>query len=150
MNELKTRPAFLPSSEIEDPFFEQLDGDLEYESDKYIIRVYKGYKSSGSIPRWCWSILGVTPNDPRCKYAFCVHDFLYQSESLPRKVNDLILYDILCIEPRCNLVQRNAILRAVQCFGWWTYRSHTKDSIKEGKKFGEVKEKKKLSTAVLK
>lgn len=148
MNQLNTRPGFTPAPDNEDPFFERLDGDLVYENDKYIIRVYAGYKSSGSIPRWLWSILGVTPNDPRCKYGWAVHDLLYQAEYLKRSINDVILYEILSIPPRCNLVQRQAILRAVQCFGWWTYRQHTRTSIAEARKFGEVVYKGKLRGVV--
>ena len=144
MTELKTRPAFLPAP----PYDLELNDDLVYENDRYIIRVYKGYKSSGSIPRFCWSWLGVTPTDPRCVYAFCVHDFLYQSELTDRTTADNILYEILCIPPRCNLVQRRLIYRAVRTFGWLAYRSHTAQSIEEGRKFGEVHEKKKLGTVI--
>lgn len=147
MKVLQTHPAFTPNPPME----VTLKDDLVYENDKYIIRVHAGYRcDGGSIPRAVWTLLGVTPFDPRCVYAFFIHDFLYQSELLGRSINDALLYEVLCIEPRCNFVQRRLILRAVRCFGWMAYRDHTQESIEEGRKFGEVVEKKKLLKTVIK
>ena len=147
MNDIITRPKYDAINSNPDVI---LCDDLVYENDKYIIRVYTGYISDGgSIPRFSWSILGVTSYDPRCLYAFFVHDFLYQSELLTRKQADDILAEILAIPPSCNAVQRWLIWSHVRAYGWMTYMNHSKETVSEGRKMGEVITKRPLTKAVL-
>jgi hypothetical protein len=147
MNKLLTHPGFDPAP----PWEVTLTGDLIYENDSYIITVKKDYRSDGgSLPRISWTLLGVTPTDSRCIYAFFLHDFLYQSESLTRQQADTILDEVLAIPPCCNSVQRWLIWSHVRAYGWLVWNKHTSESIEEGKKWGKVEEKKKLLSTVIK
>jgi len=122
-----------------------LDGDLIFENDKYFIKVKKSFiTDGGSLPRISWSIIGITPFDPRCRYAFFLHDFLYQSESLTRAENDTILSEALKIPPSCSSFQNWLIWSHVRAYGWMAYKSHTPATIEQGRKAGEIVTKKKL------
>jgi len=119
--------------------------DLVFENEKYFIRVKKNFiTDGGSLPRLSWSLLGITPFDPRCVYAFFLHDFLYQSESLARAENDTILSEALKIPPSCNAFQNWLIWSHVRAYGWMVYKSHTPATIEQGRKAGEIATKKKL------
>lgn len=147
MNILHTHPGYSPSPPCE----VTLCDDLAYENSDFIVRVYRGYRcDGGSIPRVSWSLLGITPYDPRCVYAFFLHDFLYQSELLTRKQADYILAEVLAIPPCCNAVQRWLIWSHVRAYGWIVWRNHTPTTVMEGRKFGEVVKKNKLNKTVIK
>lgn len=129
----------------------ELDSDLQYENDNYIIRVYGGFVSDGgSLPRLSWSLLGITPYSPSCVLAFFVHDFLYSSQLLNRKISDNLLYEVLGIPPKCNAVQRWLIWFHVRLYGWLAWERKTRRNITESRNFGEVVRKSKLNRAVLK
>lgn len=145
MKKLITKPGYKPVTGNE----VVLEDDLAYENNDYIIRVYKGFRTDGgSIPRISWSLLGITPYDPRCVYAFFLHDFLYQSELLSRKHADAILDEVLKIPPCCNAIQRWLIWSHVRLYGWMVWKGHSKQSITEARKFGEVVYKGKLRGVV--
>jgi hypothetical protein len=127
-----------------------LDGDLVYEDDDYIIRVYCGFASDGgSIPQIVWTLLGISPFDPRCVYGFFIHDALYGSHLLSRAISDGILDKVLGIPPCCNAFQRWLIWSRLRLYGWIAYNGKTGKQIEECKKFVEVVEKKKLKSTVL-
>ena len=135
---LHSHPAYTPAP----PYNVILHGDLIFENDNCIVKVRRGFVSDGgSIPRIFWSLLGVTPYDPRCVYAFILHDYLYRSESVPRLVADRILLEVLQIEPRCRLLQRLAIWAAVRLAGWLAWLDHNPLSVIEAHGQGQVKYK---------
>ena len=147
MNELKSHPGYMAVSASD----VVLEDDLVYENDKYIIRVYKGFRTDGgSIPRISWTLLGITPFDPRCVYAFFIHDWLYSSETLSRSSADAILDEVLKIKPSPNAVQRWLIWSHVRMYGWLVWARHTSESVKEARHFGEIIYKGKLLKTVIK
>jgi len=132
---LITRPPYeaLPPRQV------KLHDILIYENDKFRIEVFKDYRSDGgSLPRFSWSLLGITPFDPRCIYAFILHDFLYQTHLLQRKEADGILNDVLAIPPACNALQRWLIYVHVRLWGWIPYWLKTQEITESGCKFGKV------------
>lgn len=53
------------------------------EIKQYVFKIDKGTKSDGAtIPRFVWSILGITPTDPRVIEAAFVHDELCKKHEL--------------------------------------------------------------------
>jgi len=148
MTTIHTRPGFDAINSHPDVI---LKGDLVYENDKYIIRVCGGFiTDGGSIPRISWTLLGITPYDPRCVYAFFLHDFLYQSELVSRIAADEILDEVLQIPPSCNSVQRFLIWSHVRLYGWLVWKRHTPETIEQGRKMGTVTRKAKLYRSILK
>ena len=134
MNQLLSHPSFFPEGRLV-----HLGGVLIYANDKYYIEINKGYRSDGgSLPRISWSILGITPTDGRCLYAFIVHDFLYQTHLIARSEADAILNEILAIPPRCNKVQRWLIYEHVRAYGWIPYWSKDDETINAGLKMGRL------------
>lgn len=125
--------------------------DLVYENDKYIIRVYAGFRTDGgSIPRISWTLLGITPYDPRCVYSFFIHDWLYASEVILRADADAILDEVLKIKPSPSGFQRWLIWSHVRMYGWIVWNRHTDKSVIEARKFGEIIYKGKLLKTVIK
>jgi hypothetical protein len=61
---------------------------------------------------------------------------------LPRNIADDILLNILCIEPRPNLVQRQIAYRTLQALGWIAYNSKTQVEIARACWFVTVIDKK--------
>ena len=127
-----------------------LDGDLVFETDDFIIRIYAGFASDGgSLPRITWTLLGIAPFDVRCVYGFFVHDFLYRSQLLSQKIADDTLYNILSIPPSPNAVQRYLIWSNLRLWGWQAYNAKTPAEIKEACKFGEITRKRTLAPMVI-
>ena len=128
----------------------RLDGDLIFENDDCIIRVYAGFASDGgSLPRLTWTLLGITPFDTRCVYAFFIHDFLYRSHLLSQAKSDAILAEILTIPPSPNAVQRWLIWANLQLWGWKAYNGKTQTEISEACKYGEITRKRTLAPIVI-
>jgi hypothetical protein len=135
MNQLLTHPPYFatPPSKV------TLFNSLIYVNDKYQIEVFADYESDGgSLPRFSWSLLGITPFDPRCIYAFLLHDYLYQSHILPRAEADTVLNEVLAIPPACNGLQRWLIYVHVRLYGWIPYSAKTAEMQEDGRKFGKV------------
>jgi len=128
----------------------QLDDEVIYENDKYIIVLNKGFCSDGmSIPTLIWSIIGLSPFDVRCAYGSFVHDFLYSSQLLSREEADRILDAILQIKPRPNLVQRWLVWTHLRAYGWVAWGHKTSKQINEAREMGSVKLKLPLSKSIL-
>lgn len=116
-----------------------LDATLVYVSKKYIIRIYKGFQfDGGSIPRICWTALGITPFDPRCVASFCLHDWLYSAETRRRKTCDKIFYESLRDKKRIDWLRCNLMYCAVRIFGEAIWKKHTEESIAKARYFGEI------------
>ena len=66
--------------------------------DEYygVIDVPAGFIFDGaSIPRFAWSVLGVTPYDPKVIAAAVVHDWMYNAKVKSKKDADAIFYYIM-------------------------------------------------------
>jgi hypothetical protein len=138
MNQLLTHPPYQPLP----PYQVRLHDILEYSNNKYTIKVFAGYRSDGgSMPRIVWSLLGVTPFDPRCVYAFILHDFLYQCHLVQRKEADQVLDEVLAIEPACSRLQRWLIYVHVRMWGWIPYWSKPDESVEAGRWHGKIEYK---------
>ena len=121
----------------------QIVDDSKYEDDEFAVTIYAGWDGSdgGSLPRISWSILGVTPTDPRCINAFLNHDFLFQSHLLTCNESNRVLARILSIPPSCNKCQQWLINSHIWAYGWIAYNSKSKQCITETCKWGEVRRK---------
>jgi len=54
-----------------------------------------GFKFDGaSIPRFCWSMLGVTPFDPKVMLPAMIHDFIYTFHQYDRLTADIVFRDL--------------------------------------------------------
>ena len=141
-------PSTIPS--LKHPRNVQLISDSEYEDDEFYIRIYAGWDGSdgGSLPRFSWSILGVTPTDPRCINAFLNHDFVFQSHLLAFLESNRVLKRILAIPPACYAIQQELINDHVWAYGWIAYNAKSQDCIAETRKWGEVRRKTKLGAVI--
>lgn len=140
-----TRPSLIHPRNV------QLTEDSEYEDDDFWIKIYAGYDGSdgGSLPRFSWSILGVTPTDPRCINAFLNHDFVFQSHLLKFLECNLVLSRILAIPPSCEPIQQDLINWHVWAYGGIPYYTKSNKTISETRKWGEVRRKNKLTGTVI-
>lgn len=147
---LITHPSYRPKAS--NPRYVYLTEDLVYEDNDYIIRLYAGYDGSdgGSLPRFSWTIIGITPTDGRCIYAFLIHDFLFQSHLLSCLESNEVLSRVLAIHPSCNHIQQYMINDHVFLYGWIPYYLKSQRVITKTRKFGEVHRKNKLLGTIIK
>jgi len=117
---------------------------LVYEDNRFWIGIREYFPSDGgSLPSWTWSIIRISPFDPRCVYGFYTHDGIYGSHLLTQLQGDIILSNILCIEPRPNLVQRQLIYRTLRLVGHYAYNGKSEIQIARARKFVTVYDKQK-------
>jgi len=70
----------------------------QYGGETYRVCIHKGFITDGaSIPRWCWSLAGLTP-DGLYRAAAVVHDFFYQFRGSPPIGQYLKLVEGLWVE----------------------------------------------------
>ena len=143
-------PPTIPS--LKHPRNVQLTGDSEYEDVDFYIRIYAGWDGSdgGSLPRFSWSILGITPTMPVCINSFINHDFCFQSHLLTFSESNLVLARILAIPPHCRPIQQDLINWHVWAYGWIPYYTKSQKTITETRKWGEVRRKVKLLNTAIK
>ena len=115
---------------------------LVYEDDNCLIKIKPDFISDGgSLPRLVWTLTGLTPYSVKCIQGFLVHDALYGSHLLSQKKADKILLNILCIEPRANLVQRQIVYWTLRAVGHHAYNGKTESQIEQARKYVTVIEK---------
>ncbi len=118
---------------------------LVFENSKYWIGMRPWFVSDGgSFPRITWTLTGLTPFDPRCVFGFYIHDGLYKSQLLSQLEADIILNEIMCIEPRPNWVQREITYQTLRAVGHHAYNNKTTFEIELARQFVTVIEKSKL------
>ena len=90
--------------------------DVAVESLGYKITVKKGFDFDGaSIPKWLWSIYG-SPLNGNYVVASLIHDGLYASQKVSKKVSDKIFLDIMK-QSNVGYIKRTSMYLAVKMFG---------------------------------
>ena len=114
-----------------------LNKDKTAESLGYSITVKKGFDFDGaSIPQALWSVYG-NPLSGEFRIAALVHDALYASEKLPRKLADDIFLDLMK-QHKVGYIKRQTMYYAVRSVGWYVWRGHTKEEVEKYKGFIDV------------
>ena len=105
-----------------------LSKDKTVESLGYSVTVKKGFDFDGaSIPKWLWSIYG-SPLNGGYVVASLIHDGLYASQKLSKKVSDKIFLDIMK-QSNVGYIKRTSMYLAVKLFGGkaWDKASEYRD-----------------------
>ena len=105
-----------------------LSKDKTVESLGYSITVKKGFDFDGaSIPKWLWSIYG-SPLNGNYVVASLIHDGLYASQKVSKKVSDKIFLDIMK-QSNVGYVKRTSMYLAVKLLGGkaWDKANEYKD-----------------------
>ena len=105
-----------------------LSKDKSVESLGYSVTVKKGFDFDGaSIPKWLWSIYG-SPLNGNYVVASLIHDGLYASQKVSKRVSDKIFLDIMK-QSNVGYIKRTSMYLAVTMFGGkdWKEASEYKD-----------------------
>jgi len=99
-----------------------------YNGKSYKVRIEKGYEWNGAnIPRFAWTLIGLSPTDPRVAEASMVHDKLCENKNLISsngvEVSSKIFRDILLLQKDITPFKANLMMgfvRGYQMFmkGW--------------------------------
>ena len=93
-----------------------LSKDKTVESLGYSITVKKGFDFDGaSIPKWLWSIYG-SPLNGNYVVASLIHDGLYASQKVSKRVSDKIFLDIMK-QSNVGYIKRTSMYLAVKLLG---------------------------------
>ena len=98
----------------------------------YRITINKGFDFDGaSIPKWLWSIYG-SPFTGNYVVASLIHDGLYASQKVSKRISDKIFLDIMK-QSNVGYVKRTSMYLAVKMFGGkdWKEASKYKDEYKK-------------------
>ena len=103
----------------------------------YRITVKKGFDFDGAtIPQALWSVYG-NPLSGKFRIAALVHDALYVSHKLPRKLADAIFLDLMK-QHEVGYLKRQTMYYAVRTAGWYAWRKHEEPEVEEYKEFINV------------
>ena len=105
-----------------------LSKDKTVESLGYSVTVKKGFDFDGaSIPKWLWSIYG-SPLNGNYVVASLIHDGLYASQKVSKRVSDKIFLDVMK-QLNVGYIKRTSMYLAVKMFGGkdWKEASKYKD-----------------------
>ena len=105
-----------------------LSKDKTVESLGYSVTVKKGFDFDGaSIPKWLWSIYG-SPLNGNYVVASLIHDGLYASQKVSKRISDKIFLDIMK-QSNVGYIKRTSMYLAVKVFGGkdWKEASKHKD-----------------------
>ena len=90
--------------------------DVVVESLGYSITVKKGFDFDGaSIPKWLWSIYG-SPLNGNYVVASLIHDGLYASQKVSKRVSDKIFLDTMK-QSNVGYIKRTSMYLAVKMLG---------------------------------
>ena len=102
--------------------------DVAVESLGYSVTVKNGFDFDGaSIPKWLWSIYG-SPLNGNYVVASLIHDGLYASQKVSKKISDKIFLDVMK-QSNVGYIKRTSMYLAVAMFGGkdWKEASECKD-----------------------
>ena len=98
----------------------KLTDSLIYEDDNYHIEILEGFIfNGGSIPRLLWGIVE-SPIGGLGSSCFCLHDCLYATKILSKKIADDLLYKTLILSG-VGVIESNSIYAAVSLCGHESY-----------------------------
>ena len=93
-----------------------LSEDKTVESLGCRVTIKKGFDFDGaSIPKWLWSIYG-SPLNGNYVVASLIHDGLYASQKVSKKISDKIFLDIMK-QSNVGYIKRTSMYLAVTMFG---------------------------------
>lgn len=122
-------------TEISDSIFEICDHPLRYKSDvaRRLFTVPVGFFTDfASVPRWIPIIYSMLGN--RGHMAAAVHDWLYYSAVVPRKMADKVIKEAIEV---CGISRwrANLFYAGVRVGGWKAWNDHRKAGDPESGKF---------------
>lgn len=101
-----------------------LSKDKTVESLGYSVTVKKGFDFDGaSIPKWLWSIYG-SPLNGNYVVASLIHDGLYASQLVSKKVSDKIFLDLMK-QSNVGYLKRTSMYLAVKLLGGKAWKEAT-------------------------
>lgn len=111
--------------------------DVVVESLGYKITVKKEFDFDGaSIPQALWSVYG-NPLTDKYKIAALVHDVLYASQIVSRKLSDEIFLDLMK-QHKVGYIKRQTMYYAVRSAGWYSWKQLTKEDLEKYKEYVNV------------
>lgn len=97
-----------------------VEGDWHYRGARDEYTVPHGFITDGaSVPRFFWWLC--PPMQPCYLAAAVLHDYLYSTKPVDRKVADLTFYRVM-IEDGEQMWRAYVMYRAVRWFGWIAWR----------------------------
>ena len=126
MGEYLTLPTLKP---LRDGAKWQLMDNFLYRSDTYDIDLIipKNFVTDlASIPRPLWAMF--PPATGKYRTSAIIHDYLYNTEFMPRKAIDTIFLEAMK-DSSVSYLKRYTIYWAVRTFGGFTYKAHSLKSI---------------------
>ncbi len=100
--------------------------DVSIKSNQYTIYIKKGFDFDGaSIPRIFWSIIG-NPISGKFNIAALVHDALYASQFIDRKICDEIFLNLMKVY-NVSYLKRYSMFNAVRLFGFISWNKNKED-----------------------
>ena len=114
-----------------------LSKDKTVESLGYSVTVKKGFDFDGaSIPKWLWSIYG-SPLNGNYVVASLIHDGLYASQKVSKRISDKIFLDIMK-QHGVGFIKRQSMYYVVRSIGWYSWKQLTKEETEKYKEFINV------------
>ena len=102
-----------------------LSKDKAVESLGYNITVKKGFDFDGaSIPKWLWSIYG-SPLNGNHVVASLIHDGLYASQKVSKRVSDMIFLDVMK-QSNVGYIKRTSMYLVVKLLGGKNWKESSK------------------------
>ncbi len=87
-----------------------------------VVDIPAGFIFDGaSIPRFAWSLLGVTPYDPRVVTAAVIHDWMYNSKVRSKSDSDSVFLNIMKHQKLLSKYQIKLMYYSVKFFGHSSY-----------------------------
>lgn len=113
--------------------------DIEVEALGYTITVKSGFDFDGaSIPRPLWGVFG-NPLSGDFRIAALVHDVLYASQKLPRKVCDDIFLELMKLHG-VSYAKRYSMYLAVRSAGGFVWDKNKKEDLVKYREFITIKD----------
>lgn len=95
---------------------------IELRAFRWWLTIDRNFVFDGaSIPRICWSLIGVYPTHPKVQAAALVHDALYATHYSTRAQADRVFYR-LCRNDGMSRIRAGLMWTALRSFGWIAWR----------------------------
>ena len=95
---------------------------IELRAFRWWLTIDRNFVFDGaSIPRLCWTLIGVYPTHPKVQAAALVHDALYGTHYSTRAQADRVFYR-LCRNDGMSRIRAGIMWAALRSFGWLAWR----------------------------